>query len=427
MAHISEIYKRATYILAIPDLHYAYLQENPANTYLLDSIEKNWRTIYIGILNNYQPVDEEETQDIRHAYSFLEFLICDWSNRAWVISQIHIAKEKQENHGTPLKYMFMSLLHPEVSTFFSYLFDHQPTTVNTDNNVNNIDIYNVDSSSKFIQLLKARLSQRQYIDMLLNSRAIKNEDRFNAILPIWKKYKHVIKDKNTISSWNITNMTSVRLKLYEIMDDLWDKARLLYACSKLIDLPTFPSYANRHRGDLLLIEKDAVDIAYKEYSTTLSECAIKKFGNDDCVQQVIMNCGLIYTENLIDVQLNPRHHYLSVRAKKYFVSSNDSMPDIDLSYLSRHSLEKESLVCIYIPFFTFAIPGFTDVSHKSGSFIQLIGNYNQNRWMIFLPNFDPSQIGLKLLKIKLKNFGSTGNGIESSEISVESIKSILKL
>ncbi|CAO3638586.1 unnamed protein product [Cunninghamella blakesleeana] len=65
--------------------------------------------------------------------------------------------------------------------------------------------------------------QRSHLDMILNSNASRNEDRFNAILSSWNEYSHLIKNKDTISKWNITNMTLVRLKLYEIMDDLWDK------------------------------------------------------------------------------------------------------------------------------------------------------------------------------------------------------------
>lgn len=54
---------------------------------------------------------------------------------------------------------------------------------------------------------------------MIKSNAIINEGRSYTILPSWNKYKHLIKNKNTISSWNITDIVSIGLKLYEIMND----------------------------------------------------------------------------------------------------------------------------------------------------------------------------------------------------------------
>ncbi|CAO3638046.1 unnamed protein product [Cunninghamella blakesleeana] len=100
--------------------------------------------------------------------------------------------------------------------------------------MNNIFTYQkVNDTKTFDRFVKERFMQRSHLDMILNSNATRNEDRFNVFLLSWNKYSHVIKNKNTISRWNITDMISIRLKLYEIMNNgnLWDQAKLLYAIS----------------------------------------------------------------------------------------------------------------------------------------------------------------------------------------------------
>ncbi|ORZ07389.1 hypothetical protein BCR42DRAFT_426173 [Absidia repens] len=68
-----------------------------------------------------------------------------------------------------------------------------------------------------------RLVTQSFCEMMLCSKASKNEDRFYAILP-QTKYK----DKtNQVPDWNINNMTSIKLKLFEILDTK-DKLTLLF-------------------------------------------------------------------------------------------------------------------------------------------------------------------------------------------------------
>lgn len=68
-------------------------------------------------------------------------------------------------------------------------------------------LYKVDDHKKLIQFLGTRFTQRAHLDTIFNSNITRNEDRFNVILPSWTKYCHLIKDNNTISSWEIINMT----------------------------------------------------------------------------------------------------------------------------------------------------------------------------------------------------------------------------
>ncbi|KAI9301090.1 hypothetical protein BJ944DRAFT_239544 [Cunninghamella echinulata] len=364
---MSEIYQKATYILAIPDLHLKYLYNNPANDDALRSILLNSKTIYESILNGVDDISMHDNKSRKKAYEFLAYLVADWSNRAWVISEYQIAKEKK---GTPLKYTFMSLLLGLINykdvTFFSYDFDHNHhhcSTLEKSNSNGSIPYRKVDSSSKLIQFLKERFTQRLYLDILLNSKASRNEDRFNAILPSWKKYNHLIKNKNTISEWNITNMTSVRLKLYEIMDDVWDKARLLYACSnyhhKLI---ISPSYASQYDGNYLgLIEKDNDEFAFERYLVILSNYVLETDGKREYIDYIKSNkteFGPLFTENLIDIRLN--HHH---------------------SHRQNHH------------------DGYINVPPLYGSGIYLLGDGNQNKWMLtprklFLLSFDYFHVGL---------------------------------
>ncbi|CAO3653771.1 unnamed protein product [Cunninghamella echinulata] len=410
---MSTIYKKAAYILAVPDLHKEYLWKNIANRDMIALIKKYRKSIYESILNNInQPINKNEVkgskffindphqstnidkaiqtenEDIKKAYQYLANLIQDWSNRAWVISEYQIAEDKYENHRTPLKYIFMYLLHNGMSNFFSYSFDQQAINVNINNNNNNYIFYqDVDNSDAFISFLKTRFIRQNHINMILNSDATKNEDRFNAILPSWDKYNHWIKDKNTISNWNITDMTSIRLKLYELMDDVWDKAKLLRACSHFTSFPILPSYASFNDSELIyLYEKDNIDLAYEDYSADLLKYAFDKFGNVDSVKYMLDNINnkkeLIYTENLITIQLNSHHHYLSIKAIKYFIHTMEKIK-FSQEFLSTYSLKDDgSLRYVRLPFFTFTLPGFTDLLPREGNEIFLIGDMDQNRWIL---------------------------------------------
>ncbi|CAO3653175.1 unnamed protein product [Cunninghamella echinulata] len=438
---MAEIYKKAAYVLAVPDLHLKYLKNNPANKDTLDLIDKYKESIYKDILNNHinqsinkkeiakkenkyvindhqstNEKDEKEDRDIKTSYQFLASLIEDWSNRARVISEYFIAKEKYEKHGTPFKYILISLLHREVSIFLPYPIDCCSSTAvsaSNNNNYNNISYLDVDSSGTFINFLKTRFTQRSHLDMLLNSNINSNEDRFYAILPSWKKYHHLIKYKSTISSWNITDMVSVRLKLYELMedDDLWEKARLLYACTCFEGPPILPSYASQYTShELYIIEKDDANHAYEYYLDDLLSYTLDEFRSDEYVQQIIKDHGSLYafnmfgkdddsvkqiimnnesslyTENLIKIQFNSHHHYLSVKATKYFtyIARPILGAGYDSKYFDNYSLkEDDKLRWVFIPFFTYTVPGYTDLPPENGTFIELVGNFEQNKWLTY--------------------------------------------
>ncbi|CAO3652142.1 unnamed protein product [Cunninghamella blakesleeana] len=139
---MSDIYKKATYILAIPDLYWNYLSKNIANQEVIELIYKHRDRIHQEIghsstdsmyntnntISNSTQDTKNQNDELKRAYQFLAYLIDGWSNRAWVISEYQIAKEKFQQHGAPLKYTFISLLRGngrmEFMGFFSFTFDN---------------------------------------------------------------------------------------------------------------------------------------------------------------------------------------------------------------------------------------------------------------------------------------------------------------
>ncbi|CAO3637298.1 unnamed protein product [Cunninghamella blakesleeana] len=422
---MNAIYKHASYILAIPDLHKKYLKKNTANKEVLDLMVIYKETIYkeiyyyqqhhkhyehdhhehrqgsfISMLKNMVVENEDikMNEDIKKIYQFLAYLLDDWANRVWVISEYQIAKQKYKKYGTPLKYMFTPLFMYQLP-LFSYRFDDddddQQYIANHGNaNQNNkaFICQEVSDPKNFNQFVKSRFMQRTYLDMILNSNATRNEDRFNAILPSWDKYKHLIKN---VSDWHITDMTSVRLKLYEIMeDDLWGKATLLYACS--IHYPirsiNLPSFASIHDKDSLeLIEKEKINIAYDNYENTLLENIQSQEEKEekDHIKKMIyehkMNSMPIWNENLISIQLKHQfpYHYLSVKSNTYFIKEIEEWLKKDI--ISAHSLLRKYGDCLHyvcIPFFIFTVPDYIDVFPSYGSVIYLLGNIDKNKWIL---------------------------------------------
>ncbi|CAO3652018.1 unnamed protein product [Cunninghamella blakesleeana] len=448
------IYKMATYILAIPDLHYEHLYKNTANSEMMDLIYKHSEVIHHDIFfhpvtnddsddiltrqhsNNHNDSDNEyysiiqklkdenrmdenneiimkikelikendelkkekeiernqlkqKKDELKKAYQFLAYLIEDWSNRVWVISEYQIAKEKYEKHGTPLKYTFLSLLWNQTAygiiwPFFSYTFDDQPESKDLDvDKTTPLEYSNVDNSSKFISYLKSRLVQQSFMDMMIASNASRNQDRFYAVLPLWNKYKHLTINRKTISDWNITNMLSVKLKLYELMEDndgdLWDKARLLYYSSIYGTEPVIPSFATFQQPNLSIDEID-----YPDYA---SEWALS------CIPDYEKEQGPIFKQNLRSIQFNKQERCLSINVDKCFIFATDRLtPPWSPDELLKYSLVDNDIdraVLIYIPYFTINMP---DESHPlsiyknsrpalSGTL--LLGNMDRNRWLLY--------------------------------------------
>ncbi|CAO3637066.1 unnamed protein product [Cunninghamella blakesleeana] len=529
--HMSTIYKRATYLLAVPDLNLECLKINIANQLSIDIIMKNNQLIYDSLqryfhhssiskkkgmtkmLNSIYKITTSK-DDLKLAYDFLQYLLDDWSHRTWVISEYQIAKNK----NTPMKFIFIMLLHNLYSQkpfpFFSYSFCHsnttsssssvsiamapknksssslsssstssskshpfqldqhhsidyliQPnspplsppllppsssstpfsnntnytnnnnnnntTTTTTYNNNNNTNIMATNKKhhepstkkltyeSKFIHSFEYILLQRHHLDMILNSNAAKNEDRFYAILPIWNKYQHLIKDKNVISHWHITDMISVRLKLYEFMD-LWDKARLLKSCSSKFvrQLPSFASVY--HSGDLELLElddpKNANPIYYKylkknghplpQTTTVMKDKNIdmlkknhhhhnKRMKNVDQMieHQDVINNMQLYQMNLLSIQFIPplqlqQLPILHLKSVLFYVCKSDHDVILPQPILNQLKLDINHLKKVIIPYFMYSIPSFmTLFPDQTPTAITLIGSFDENKWVLEYPHY----------------------------------------
>ncbi|CAO3601396.1 unnamed protein product [Absidia cylindrospora] len=179
----------------------------------------------------------ERSSGVRQSMEFLADLIKDWSTRVWVISEFSIARKKNN-----LKFWFIQLktndykipwIPPKLAppfrmSFFNYDFD-RPVIGNT----NQLTIKSMnrfrwfkDSHTVYLRfhfILIHQLNRRTFLDMILKSKASKNEDRFYAVLP-QSEYKTQLLICN---KWNINTICSVKLKLYEIMNTN-DKLNLLF-------------------------------------------------------------------------------------------------------------------------------------------------------------------------------------------------------
>ncbi|CAO3653723.1 unnamed protein product [Cunninghamella echinulata] len=77
---MTEIYKKATYILAVPDLHFRYLWNNPANKEVFEFIKKYNEVIYEEIVNkneNGKIIMEEKNKPEKKTYQFLKYFTLD--------------------------------------------------------------------------------------------------------------------------------------------------------------------------------------------------------------------------------------------------------------------------------------------------------------------------------------------------------------
>ncbi|KAI8328715.1 hypothetical protein BC941DRAFT_444370 [Chlamydoabsidia padenii] len=290
---MNRIYHHSTLILAVPDLHLSYLKQNPSSKASLARIRKHSSHIYRHASGacQFQPIvtpvhrhhtyefsqvsntviqpssssttearpsiipgydssssssssslltpvtpstpdnkqnsekpplcecyrrnSKHEGKSYIEAIEFLDWLVMDWSNRCWVISEYYIGRTKT------MELWFLSF---DLQWFYSSRFRFIPL---------------------FDSIYRDHFRHRRFLDMMLNSCASKNEDRFYAILPLSINYRHHIETQDTVSQWNISDMTSVCMRLYDFVG-LLEKIAILYCCSKgrSLILPSFASCYN---------------------------------------------------------------------------------------------------------------------------------------------------------------------------------------
>ncbi|CAO3650165.1 unnamed protein product [Cunninghamella blakesleeana] len=466
MLQMKEIYQRATSILAVPDLHLGYLYQNPTFSMAINYIMKYKKTIYNDLLErhsgktsqfpynflSYTAINDE----VRSAYIFLAYVIHTWSRCTWVISQCEIAKEKYEQFGIPLKYIFLSLLTDfndlqhylnefnivnnnnnnnnsnnmnndnnndndnknnitDLFHFFSLTFNHHSTTsTNKKIGENNMTFKNVNNPKKLARFIETSFRMKEPLEMILYSWAAKNEDKFYAFLPLWEKYRHLLKD---ISNWHITDKISVQLKLYEIMDDLWEKAKLLFIYANDDSVPTCPTFAcplKQKQSPINIIEKENSLIANNNY---MKQLRIAKKGTTKLYKSRMKTLikkyktridGSIFEENLIDIQYHPDLNYLHIQTIIYFIIEfNNKKMVFDPNLLTKWSLKNDdTLEYIYIPFFIYKEPcdRIPPLHSFGASGIFLLGNRVKNRWILLSGRFRPILQPIYKLSINSNGF-----------------------
>ncbi|ORZ02118.1 hypothetical protein BCR42DRAFT_497159 [Absidia repens] len=187
---------------------------------------------------SWKPKIIERSTCIRQSMEFLTDLVEDWSSRVWVISEYNIAKKKNN-----LKYWFIQLtLGHSNSPFYSVMddefrffkFDFEDASfadamLKTTYYVNRKESRETKMFStnpiyiRFHYTMIRHLKQQTFLEMILGSKASKNEDRFYSVLPL-SEYANKLTE---VSDWDIYNMVLIKLKLYDIMT-VKDKLTLLF-------------------------------------------------------------------------------------------------------------------------------------------------------------------------------------------------------
>ncbi|CAO3651513.1 unnamed protein product [Cunninghamella blakesleeana] len=105
---------------------------------------------------------------------------------------------------------------------------------------------------------------------------------------------------NSISSWKITNILSVKLKRYEIIDhyDLRNKARLLLHSSFKIGRHILPSFATNHNTSLRLGEIDYVDLGQRHLVKFFLGINLD---DEQFIDDYRNEHGTIFKQNLTDI------------------------------------------------------------------------------------------------------------------------------
>ncbi|CAO3593551.1 unnamed protein product [Absidia cylindrospora] len=259
---------------------------------------------------------QERSATIRNSMDFLADLVKDWSSRVWVISEYSIAEKKNN-----LKYWFLQLEPSFLDaphdclgrvSFFNFLFEASmmeatlvlPVTVFSPKYHSSDPVY-----LRFHKTMNHQLQKQTFLEMMLKSKASKNEDRFYAVFPLFEQYKHKLgKEKKSLHGMD--TIVAVKLKLFEWMTTT-DKLALLFVVSHLYCslkekiLPTFATVslsmetATRHL---------ALGSSSKRYPcnfdvTKSSTIMLSTISDDDDQSS---------QQQLYYLNVNPMHYYVAV-------------------------------------------------------------------------------------------------------------------
>ncbi|ORZ06434.1 hypothetical protein BCR42DRAFT_456411 [Absidia repens] len=342
----------------------------------------------------------ERSDSIRQAMEFLTGLIKDWSSRVWVISEYNTAKKKNN-----LKFWFVQLDFyqgfPEDFTFFKFDFHDSPFS----DKMINAPYYNESNATntraastnpvyiQFHYTMIRQLRQQTFLDMILSSKASRNEDRFYSILPLSQYHER----KSEVAHWGIDNMLSVKLRLYDIMN-IRDKLSLFFWSSG-------ESVVNRG-----LLPTFATSTLSLEFSFHIMSCDFCNFdlNNPSTIMlyhhQQTNTCEENDDDNDDDDGNDTKRYFLRLKPKEYKVATRDRrntnrdiliaecipiLKDLGIENASTHTLDVVS-----IPLSKWQCPqsftsknsnslgwkhGFIDRWHNY--FVTLVGCFVSNTWI----------------------------------------------
>ncbi|ORZ06457.1 hypothetical protein BCR42DRAFT_456428 [Absidia repens] len=359
----------------------ATVEDGPSNESSLDYIkaaglleeEEESRWMKIGKRNKlwtYELIKRKNA--ILQTIRWLEDLIVDWASRVWVISEYHIAKKKNN-----MKYCFIQLSIRDTKDLLFFNFDF--TNPAFSSAVEKLNVYGITYQRNsnpvhlgFHHTMINQLTTQTFFEMMLKSKATKNEDRFYAILPN-SKYQA---KANQVADWKISNLMSVKLKLFEIMDTR-DKWIFLFlsgyvgSSSTYEVLPTFCS-SNIYWG----LIKTHINDYQCNFDINNETSAITLHHSNDL--------------HLHYLQLTPKHYYVSnVKPGGVYASRIKNQLCRQLQ-LDDHSLIE--IVCLPENDENFnSYDGSTELYY---SWIELIGSFEENKWILRKPdiNYKPSEL-----------------------------------
>ncbi|CAO3601312.1 unnamed protein product [Absidia cylindrospora] len=335
------------------------LDYNKVANLFLDNDDIRWKKIgKSGTLWIFELIKRGDA--IRQAMRFLEDLIIDWSTRAWVISEYHIAKKKNN-----LKYWFIQLSTRRIRTahFPFFKFDFINPAFSSDvkkTSPRELSRYRTcNSQLSFHNIIIKQLTTQAFLEMMLKSKASKNEDRFYAILP-QSKYKDKV---NQVDQWNITTLMSVKLKLFEIMDtkDKWTLLFLSgnnYATNTYQVLPTFCA-SN--------IYWQALEISVEGYPYNYDM-------NNESSAITLHRTNHLHLNYL---RLTPKEYYIDTKP-----FDEDMAPKAKKTLYNHLQVDKDSLldIVILLPYVRKPQPKVDLELELKLSGVVLIGSFVENKW-----------------------------------------------
>ncbi|ORY97069.1 hypothetical protein BCR42DRAFT_430490 [Absidia repens] len=346
---------------------------------------------------------------IRQSMEFLTDLVRDWSSRVWVISEYNIAKKKNN-----LKFWFTQLsttnngtgFEMEQKEFIFFQFNFEDPSFIT--RIVNTNYYRNENESQFMRsrtsnpvyirfhnTMICQLAQQTFLEMILVSKASRNEDRFHSILPL-TEYKSKITE---VRHWNITSLLSVKLKLYEIMNTK-DKLVLLFWSGHAIHGSVLPTFATSTLSlDLGIgMLRDEMPSSSQFDLNCPSTIMLRQINNSDADNEE----GDDDDDDEDDDNLN--RYYLRLKAREYYM--------VDFQYFTEDMLKdcldaiKDSAALynrlgmdedINTSFDIVSIPAlkrtgtsldyFNSPSHGLYS-LNLIGSFAKNIWILDRYHFD---------------------------------------